>query len=189
MAPGGDTLSIEGSPASVARCWQLGLTALLGAARLSRRRRIQDARRFPLCVSNGAPRSISSAPRSAPSRRSHPRSRLSGQRRLPAVRSALDAGAGATQRRDVADLPRHRPQPGAGAAAVRHCGISRRPPERRAGEPLAVALSSRFSPRRPVRCRSSRLRRGVFAGARRRRRHAAADICEDRSKCRSPARS
>ena len=121
--------------------------------------------------------------RSAPFRDRHPaRGRTSVHFFRPApaagVRSAVDAGAGATERGDLADFYRNRAQSGPGVAAVRHRGISRRPVERRAGQPFAVALSGRLPPGRPVRRRSCRLRRDVFARTRRRRRHAGTGLCQ-----------
>ena len=93
--------------------------------------------------------------RSAPLRDQHPagdRLRLHLCQPAPRARrrSALDAGAGATQRGDLADLPRHRTQPGSGVAAVRYRELPRGAAERRAGQPLGVALSGRFPSRRSV---------------------------------------
>ena len=121
--------------------------------------------------------------RSAPRRNKHP---AVGRIRLhlckPAAgarpRSARDAGAGATERAYRADLRRHRPQPDSRAAAVRHRRLARSEADRRAGQPVGVALSGRLPPRRPVPCRRLRLRRGVLARTRRRRRHAVADVRE-----------
>ena len=132
--------------------------------------------RFRRSASIGAPCSTSSAPRSA--RQPAVAVRLHVFRPAPAarLRSAVDAGAGATERRDLADLQRHRAQPGAGAAAVRYRGLSRRAVEAARRPASAVALSGRLPSRRPVRRRARRLRRGVFARARRRQRHAAANL-------------
>ena len=85
--------------------------------------------------------------RSAPVRDRHPAGGRAGvhvRRPAPAagVRSAFDAGAGAAERGDIADLHRHRTQPGAGAVAVRHRGVSRRP--------------ARTALRRAYRCRTIR---------------------------------
>ena len=120
--------------------------------------------------------------RPAPLRDQHPAggrlpiSRFAGQRRVPRVGSAFDAGAGATERDHLADLRRHRTQPGAGAAAVRYRALSRSAARTARRQTVAVALPGRLPPRRPVPCRPRRLRRDVLARARRRRRHAAADL-------------
>ena len=120
-------------------------------------------------------------PRSAASRRSLPPSPFAGQRRVPAVRSALDAGAGAAERHHLADLHRHRAQPGAGAAAVRHRGtISTRgraarrtacrwrairptsaPPTCSTPAPPATTRCFRWSPAPATACRSGPLPRPV----------------------------
>ena len=63
------------------------------------------------------------------------------------LRSALDAGAGATERGDVADLHRDRAQPGAGAAAVRHRGVSRGPAD---GAPPSLSLARYQADFRPA---------------------------------------
>ena len=55
-------------------------------------------------------------------------------------------------------------------------GYLERAAERRTGQPPGVALSGRLPSRRSVRCRASRLRRGVLARAGCRRRPAAADF-------------
>ena len=179
MTPEGDAIATEGCRDSLfPRRWRVLLLSLVRRHRACSPPMNSERLRSRPSASNGARLSINSGPKSAPSRRSLSAFTFSGQRRLAGIRSAFDAGAGATERRDLADLHRHRAQSGAGAAAVRHRGISRRPAERRAGQPVGVALSGRLPPRRPVRRRTCRLRRGVFAGARRRRRHAAADLCQ-----------
>ena len=107
--------------------------SLLFACRLRHRR---CRRRVPDPFDLGHPRRmargrwISSAPRSIPSPRLRPPSPLpaSGACRLG---SALDAGAGATERDHVADLSRDRTQSGPGAVAVRYRRLSRCPPTAR----------------------------------------------------------
>ena len=90
---------------------------------------------------------------------------FAGQRRVPAwdPRSAPAlVQLNANQRKHVR---RDRTQSGAGAVAVRYRGLPRRSGRRRVA--AAVALPGRFPSRGPVPRRPVRLRRGVFAAARR----------------------
>ena len=140
-------------------------------------------------ASNGARCSTSSAPRSTPSRRSPPDFTFSEPAPRAGVGSALDAGAGATQRDHLADLRRHRTQPGAGAVAVRHRALSRsaartaRPTacRCRAIRPIS-ARSTCSTPAPPATTRCSRSSPAPATACRR-------GPSPGRSRCRSPARS
>ena len=186
MAPGGDALATKAVRFGSAPCWHPSFCILAGTAALPPTN--SERPRFRPCASNGARLSISSEPRSAPSRRSRPPSRSPASggspafdpRRTPAlvqlnaVTSPIFNGIGRSP------VPVLLPFDTAALLDARA--------ERRAGQPAGVALSGRL-PHRPVRRRACRLRRDVFARTRRRRRPAASGPSPSPSKCRSPARS
>ena len=114
---------------------------------------------------------------------------FASQRRVPALGSALDAGAGATERDHLAGLRRDRTQPGAGAVAVRHRELSRS--ARRAARPTACRCRAIrptsappicFTPAPPATTRCFRSSRAPATACR-------SGPSPSRSRCRSPARS
>ncbi len=138
-------------------------------------------RRIPDPLDFGRPRRMARSARPAPCRDRR------GARRSPPI-SPLPSGA--TSPLPIRDRCRRwcsstasprRSSPASDAARCRCCCRSTPPPISRRGRtaaasaPAALALPGGFPSRRPLRCRAGRLRRGVFARARRWRRHAVSE--------------
>ena len=187
VAPGGDALGYEGCPASSRVGWQLSFCSSPVRARASadefRTPSISAVRVEWRAALDQFRAEINTQPAVASD------FTFSGQRRRACVRSALDAGAGAAERGDLADL-----SPASGAARCRCCCRS---------TPRPISTRGRTARPTASRCRATRRTSvpptcstpGPPATTRCfRSSPAPATACRSgplpsRSKCRSPARS